>query len=159
MVREKTTVMPTPDKTNDPYHLGRFVEAQEQVYSNVLAELSEGCKRTHWMWFIFPQLDGLGSSPTAKFYAIKDIKEAREYLQHPLLGPRLLECAKLVLGVKGRTVSQIFIFPDDLKFRSSMTLFSCAAGTRCVFDEVLEKCFGGGRDGRTLELLGYPGQE
>ncbi len=151
--------MSKPGKTNHPYDLGRFVKAQEQVYNNVLAELSEGCKKTHWMWFIFPQLDGLGSSPTAKFYAVKDIKEAREYLQHPLLGERLLECSKLVLAVRGRTVSQIFVFPDDLKFRSSMTLFSCASDSGCVFDEVLEKCFGGRRDDRTLELLGYPGQE
>jgi uncharacterized protein (DUF1810 family) len=151
--------MPTPGKTNGPYDLGRFVEAQAQVYSNVLAELGAGCKRTHWMWFIFPQLDGLGSSPTAKFYAIKDIEEARDYLQHPLLGARLLECSKLVLDVRGRTISQIFVFPDDLKFRSSMTLFACAADSGCVFDEVLQKCFNGRRDDRTLELLGYPGQE
>jgi len=151
--------MRTTDKTSDPRDLVRFVEAQEQVYSHVLAELREGCKRTHWMWFIFPQLDGLGSSPTAKFYAIRNLAEAREYLQHPLLGARLLECSKLVLGIRGRTVSQIFVFPDDLKFRSSMTLFACASDPGCVFDEVLQKCFGGRRDGRTLELLGYPGQE
>jgi len=151
--------MPTLDSINDPYDLGRFIEAQEQVYANVLAELREGRKKTHWMWFIFPQLDGLGSSPTAKFYALKDLVEAREYLRHPLLGKRLLECTELVLAVRGRTVTQIFVYPDDLKLRSSMTLFSCAADPGCVFDEVLERCFDGRRDGRTLGLLGHPARE
>jgi uncharacterized protein (DUF1810 family) len=151
--------MPKSENTGDPYELGRFAEAQEPVYARVLEELGNGRKQSHWMWFIFPQLDGLGFSPTAKRYALKNIDAARAYLQHPLLGARLTECSKLVLGVKDRTVSQIFVFPDDLKFRSSMTLFACAAGPGCVFDEVLEKCFGGRRDGRTLELLGYPGQE
>lgn len=148
--------MRTTNSGDDTHDLARFIEAQARVYGNVLAELRNGRKRTHWMWFIFPQLDGLGFSPTAKFFAIRNLDEARQYLQHPLLGARLLECSQLVLGIRDRTVSEIFGYPDDLKLRSCMTLFSCVAAPGSVFGRVLEYCFEGRRDTMTLELLGYP---
>jgi len=151
--------MLTINNLDDAYDLARFVEAQERVYPNVLAELKNGRKRSHWMWFVFPQVDGLGFSPTTKFYAIRDIDEARRYLHHPLLGERLQECANLVLNVRNRTVSEIFGYPDDLKFRSCMTLFSCVAGPGSVFEKVLDYCFDGKRDAKTLELLGLPAGE
>jgi len=147
--------MRTTSNRDDPHDLARFIEAQDRVYGDVLAELRNGRKRSHWMWFIFPQLDGLGFSPTAKFYAIENLEEARQYLQHPLLGARLRECATLVLGIRDRTVSEIFSYPDDLKFRSCMTLFERVAEPGSVFANVLEYCFDGRRDARTLELLGY----
>ena len=105
------------------------------------------------MWFIFPQIDGLGFSPTAQFFAIKSRDEARQYLQHPVLGERLLECSDILLAVKDRSVADIFGYPDDLKLRSSMTLLSCVAEEGSVFDAVLERFFDGKRDARTLELL------
>ena len=138
---------------DDPYDLARFTAAQDRVYADVLAELRAGQKRTHWMWFIFPQIAGLGNSSTTKYYAIKSIDEARHYLSHPVLGPRLLECAETVLAIRGRSVSEIFGYPDDLKLRSSMTLFACVAGPDSVFDRVLDVYFDGERDGRTLQLL------
>ena len=141
---------------DDPYDLARFTAAQDRVYADVLAELRAGQKRTHWMWFIFPQIDGLGNSSTTKYYAIKSIDEARQYLSHPVLGPRLLECAETVLAIRGRSVSEIFGYPDDLKLRSSMTLFACVAGPASVFDRVLDQHFDGERDIRTLELLEKP---
>jgi len=147
--------MRTDHNSDDPRDLARFIEAQERVYPDVLDELRNGRKRSHWMWFIFPQLDGLGFSPTTKFYAIRDLDEARRYWRHPLLGARLSECSNLVLGVRDRTVSDIFGYPDDLKLRSCMTLFSCVAGPGSVFERVLDYCFDGRRDGRTLELLGH----
>jgi len=148
--------MRTISNRKDPHDLARFIEAQERVYGDVIAELRNGRKRSHWMWFIFPQLDGLGFSPTAKFYAIRDLEEARQYLQHPLLGPRLRECSTLVVGIRNRTISEIFNYPDDLKLRSCMTLFERVAEPGSVFAGVLEYCFDGRRDARTLELLGYP---
>lgn len=114
---------------NDPHGLGRFVEAQEPVYTHVRTELEAGCKRTHWMWFVFPQLRGLGASPTSRRFAIASLAEARAYLEHPLLGPRLLECTRLVNAVEGRTLTEIFGSPDDLKFRSCVTLFAAAGGS------------------------------
>lgn len=138
---------------NDPFDLHRFVSAQEGVHEKALAELRAGRKRTHWMWYIFPQLDGLGSSSTARHYAIKSIEEARAYLAHPLLGPRLAECAEAVLAVEGRTASEIFGYPDDLKLKSSMTLFASVADPDSVFVKVLEKYYRGEQDARTLELL------
>lgn len=137
----------------NPQNLSRFIKAQKSVYSDVLAELKSGRKRTHWMWFIFPQIAGLGFSPTAQFYAIKSLDEARQYLEHPVLGKRLLECSAILLAVKDRSVADIFGYPDDLKLRSSMTLFSCVAEEGSVFDAVLERFFDGKRDARTLELL------
>jgi uncharacterized protein (DUF1810 family) len=139
---------------DDPYNLTRFTSAQERIYDAVLAELRSGQKRSHWIWFIFPQLEGLGHSPTARHYAIKSIGEAREYLEHPLLGARLLECAEAVMAVEGRSVSAIFGYPDDLKLKSSMTLFaSVTQNPHSVFLRVLEKYFHGEQDERTLQLL------
>jgi uncharacterized protein (DUF1810 family) len=139
--------------------LERFVEAQAGVYEQACAELRDGKKRSHWMWFIFPQIRGLGSSPMAIRFAIGSLEEARAYLKHPVLGGRLRECAGIVLGVSGRagggkTVGEIFGYPDDLKFHSSMTLFAQAAGDsegNKVFREALEQCFGGEMDRGTLE--------
>ena len=139
--------------TNAPYDLERFVQAQESIYSQALSELKNGHKRSHWMWFIFPQIDGLGSSQTARRYAIKSVQEARAYLDHPVLGDRLVECADTVARINGRTVSQIFGFPDDIKLRSSMTLFEHISEPDSVFTEVLNKFFNGNRDERTLEIL------
>ena len=137
----------------DPFDLGRFTRAQEGIYSNVLAELSGGQKRTHWIWFIFPQIDGLAYSTTSKHYAIKSIEEARQYLNDPVLGTRLRECAQTVLAVEGRSVAEIFGYPDDLKLKSSMTLFAYVAEPRSVFVRVLDKYFQGEQDVRTLDLL------
>ena len=138
---------------HDPHDLERFVEAQAPDYQEVVRELKAGRKRTHWMWFIFPQIDGLGHSFTAKRYAIKSMDEARAYLNHPILGKRLLECARLVSAIDGRSVSDIFGFPDDVKFRSSMTLFAQAAREKEVFEGLISKFFAGQHDERTLEIL------
>lgn len=136
--------------------LARFVAAQEPVYATALGELRAGHKRTHWMWFIFPQLAGLGSSPTAQFYAIASFAEAGEYLAHPLLGPRLADCTAAMLGHRGRTALAILGSPDDMKFRSSMTLFSRVESTSPLFGEALAAFFNGAPDARTLDLLGQP---
>ena len=138
---------------DDPFDLNRFVTAQAGSYGHALAELRNGRKTTHWMWFVFPQIDGLGHSATSKYYAIRSREEARRYLDHPALGPRLAECAEAILGVRGRTASAIFGYPDDVKLRSSMTLFAAVAGPRSVFVRVLERYFGGQGDPRTLQLL------
>ena len=114
---------------SDSFDLERFVDAQETVFQTVLEELKAGRKRTHWMWFIFPQLSKLGRSSTAKFYGIDSLEEARAYLGHPLLGPRLILCTRTVLESQGRSFSEIFGSPDDLKFRSSMTLFEAASAS------------------------------
>ncbi len=139
---------------NDPYNLNRFLSAQEKTYETALAELRRGSKQTHWMWFIFPQIAGLGHSPTSEYYSIKSAEEARQYLKHPVLGPRLLECATALLDLKGRSASEIFGFPDDVKLKSSMTLFASVADSEPAFQHVLDKYFGGERDQRTLDLLG-----
>ncbi|MFI1990393.1 DUF1810 domain-containing protein [Actinoplanes sp. NPDC020271] len=136
--------------------LHRFVYAQDGVFERALAELAAGRKRSHWMWFVFPQVAGLGSSHTAQTYAIRDLAEARDYLAHPVLGPRLVECAETLLGVEGRTAAQIFGSPDDLKLRSSMTLFAEAADDPAVFRQVLERYYDG-PDERTREILGVSG--
>jgi uncharacterized protein (DUF1810 family) len=140
--------------TNTPHNLDRFTKAQEPVYSNVLSELKNGRKDTHWMWFIFPQIEGLGHSETARFYAIKSLDEAQQYLNHPVLGARLTECSEIVLGVEDHSIEDIFGFPDHLKFRSCMTLFSCVTNADPVFNAVLDQFFEGKPDNRTLELLG-----
>ena len=137
----------------DPFDLQRFVSAQNPVYAAVLNELRSGQKRTHWMWFIFPQLKALGHSPTAKYYGIADLDEAQAYLQHTVLSPRLVECTRIVTAVTGRTAHEIFGSPDDLKFRSSVTLFLRAGGGD-VFAEALRKYYGGKEDVATVELLG-----
>lgn len=140
-------------KPGDPYDLNRFLSAQEGVYERALAELKGGEKRTHWMWFIFPQIDGLGYSPTAKRYSIKSMEEARQYLNHPVLGKRLLECTEAVVALKGGSLSEIFGYPDDMKFKSSMTLFEKIAGSGSVFSSALDKYCHGERDAATLRLL------
>ncbi|MBB2949160.1 uncharacterized protein (DUF1810 family) [Actinoplanes lutulentus] len=134
----------------------RFVRAQEGVYDRALAEIVDGKKRSHWMWFIFPQLAGLGSSPTAQQYAIRDLAEAREFMAHPLLGPRLVSCSSALLAHPDKSANQIFGFPDDLKLRSSMTLFSRSADHPTVFHQVID-LFYEGPDERTLALLDRPG--
>lgn len=138
---------------SDPHNLQRFVDAQEPVFSDVLAELRAGLKTSHWMWFIFPQIEGLGHSSMAQHYAIRSRGEAVAYLEHPLLGPRLRECTRLVNAVTGRSAGQIFGYPDDLKFRSSMTLFTHATEQNAVFLEALQKYFGGEFDHATLQRL------
>ncbi len=134
--------------------LGRFVEAQEGIYGRVLAELREGRKQSHWMWFVFPQIAGLGSSPTARHYAIASADEARAYLAHPLLGARLTECTMAVLGHRGRSAEAIFGAVDAMKLRSSMTLFEAVAEAPAPFADALETFHGGERDAATLRLLG-----
>jgi uncharacterized protein (DUF1810 family) len=136
----------------DPFDLQRFVDAQHGTYEQACAELAAGCKRSHWMWFVFPQLKGLGRSATAQHYGIASKAEAQAYWAHPLLGPRLKECTGLVLAVDGRSAQQIFGPPDDLKFRSCMTLFAQATGEP-VFTRALQKYFDGEADPRTIELL------
>ena len=143
-----------PASTDDPHGLSRFVSAQANDYERALGELRSGRKRSHWMWYVFPQLDGLGSSPNAKRFAIKSLDEARAYLEHPLLGPRLLECAEAVLGVEGRSAGEILGSPDDLKLRSCATLFACVSLAGSAFHRLLAKYYGGAPDRRTLELLG-----
>lgn len=140
--------------SQDLQDLGRFLAAQEDVFDAAIAELRRGCKESHWMWFIFPQIAGLGSSPMAAYYAIQSLQEATAYLRHPVLGPRLQECAAALLAVDGRTAREIMGAPDDLKLRSSMTLFARAEDSPPVFQQVLDKYFGGEPDPRTLELLG-----
>ena len=136
----------------DPFGLVRFLEAQADTYAGAVHELRCGRKRSHWMWFVFPQLDGLGMSPTSRRYAIKSLEEARGYLRHPVLGARLVECTAIVNGIDGRTARQLFGTPDDLKFRSSMTLFELVSPPASAFASALEKYFAGERDSRTLEL-------
>lgn len=140
-------------KADDPFDLSRFLQAQEGVYAAALAELRAGRKTSHWMWFVFPQFEGLGRSQTARFFAVKSLAEARTYLAHPVLGKRLRECTAAVLGVAGRTASEIFGYPDDLKFCSSMTLFERAEPDCDLFSEALDRFFEGRRDRLTLELL------
>ncbi len=137
----------------DPYNLARFVEAQAGRYDAALAEIASGKKRSHWMWFIFPQMVGLGASDNSTYYGIRSLDEARQYLKHPVLGRRLLECSVSLLVISGKTASEIFSVPDDMKLRSSMTLFEYVAGPDSVFAKVLKKYFGGVRDERTLQLF------
>jgi uncharacterized protein (DUF1810 family) len=138
---------------NDPYNLQRFVEAQEPVYERVRAELRNGRKESHWMWFIFPQIEGLGSSPMARKFAIASRGEAQAYLDHPLLGPRLRECARLVTGVPDGAIGDILGYPDDIKFCSSMTLFAKVAAVPGDFIAALDKFYGGEFDPTTVERL------
>ena len=140
----------------DRYNLQRFVEAQEPIYDGVRAELQAGAKVSHWMWFIFPQLKGLGSSPVAQRFAISSLAEASAYLQHPVLGPRLRHCTHLVNRIDGRSIDSIFGFPDDLKFRSSMTLFAQATPDNRIFVDALDKYFAGQPDELTLQFLHVP---
>jgi uncharacterized protein (DUF1810 family) len=145
----KISGMPARQDSDD---LDRFVSAQDGVYPDALAELRAGRKRTHWMWFVFPQIAGLGASATARRYAIASLDEARAYLAHPVLGPRLRECARTLLAVENASAEQIFGYPDDLKLRSSMTLFARAADDPDVFQAVLDRYYDG-PDARTLDLI------
>lgn len=137
----------------DRFNLERFVEAQRRVYGSVLQELQRGRKTTHWMWYIFPQLHSLGRSSESKRYAISGGEEAQQYLVHPILGARLVECLRTVLGHAGRSALSIFGSPDDMKLRSCMTLFETVPGAEQAFAQVLEQFFEGERDARTLKLL------
>jgi uncharacterized protein (DUF1810 family) len=138
---------------DDPFNLQRFVEAQAPVYAAVLEELRQGRKRTHWMWFIFPQIAGLGSSPTSQFFAISGREEAAAYLRHPVLGARLRECVATVNGVHGRSALEIFGRPDDRKFQSCLTLFDAVADDRGPFQTALARFYGGEADPATMERL------
>ena len=139
---------------SDPFNLDRFVTAQAPVFATALAELEAGRKRSHWMWFTFPQLRGLGRSSTATFYGIGSLDEARAYIAHPMLGPRMEICTEAVLGIRDSALNAIFGWPDDQKFCASMTLFSYAAGgTESVFRQALDRYCDGRTDGRTLALL------
>ena len=138
---------------NDPYDLQRFVDAQNGVFEQACSELRQGRKRGHWMWFIFPQIQGLGHSPLASRFAISSREEAEAYLKHPLLGSRLREITGIVTLVEGPSIEEIFGYPDDLKFRSCMTLFSHATPENQIFKDALQKYFGGKSDGLTLERL------
>jgi uncharacterized protein (DUF1810 family) len=133
--------------------LQRFLDAQQSTYTQALTEIRSGRKQSHWMWFIFPQLAGLGKSETAKYYGIKDTREAAEYVSHPMLGQRLVEISNALLSIEGRSANQVFGSPDDLKLLSCMTLFSCVSGPDSVFNEVLLKYFGGRKDGNTLKMI------
>jgi uncharacterized protein (DUF1810 family) len=143
-----------PHATGDPFDLNRFLTAQADNYDDALAEIRGGRKRTHWMWYVFPQLDGLGSSPTAKHFAIKSLDEAKAYLEHPVLGARLRECAEAALGLASNSATEVFGSPDDLKLKSCATLFACVSPPGSVFEQLLGKFYQGARDPRTLQLLG-----
>lgn len=139
--------------SEDPHDLQRFVDAQDPVIGQVKQELRAGRKRTHWMWFVFPQVAGLGSSRKARRYAVSSAEEARAYLRHPTLGPRLRDCTEIVNGIEERTASEIFGSPDDLKFRSSMTLFDAVANGPNPYGTALERYYDGEPDGKTLQFL------
>ncbi|MEF3367436.1 DUF1810 domain-containing protein [Methylocystis sp. 9N] len=141
------------DASGDPYDLARFVAAQDPIYAQARAELASGRKQSHWMWFVFPQIEGLGGSAMAQAYAIRSREEALAYFAHPILGPRLKECVRLVNGVEGRSAREIFGHPDDLKFRSSMTLFAAIAPQEPLFAQALEKYYAGAPDPLTQAKL------
>ena len=139
---------------HDPYDLRRFVDAQEHVYERALSEIKSGRKRSHWMWFIFPQVEGLGTSSTSRQYAIRSVAEAEAYLAHPLLGPRLLESAEAALAIQTSSALELFGSPDDMKLRSCATLFASVSSQESVFRQLINKYFDGKPDERTLQLLG-----
>jgi len=141
----------------DPFDLERFVRAQAQDYARALSEIRRGRKLTHWMWYVFPQIDGLGFSATSKRFALKSLAEARAFLTHPLLGPRLLECAEAALGVEGRTAREIFGTPDDFKLRSCATLFAKVSPPGSPFQRLLAKYYEAQPDPKTLALLDAAG--
>jgi uncharacterized protein (DUF1810 family) len=138
---------------SDAFDLERFADAQRDIYEQALSEIRGGRKQSHWMWFVFPQLAGLGSSPTSRFYAIENIDEARAYLGHPILGKRLAECAEVVLAIEGKSASEIFGSPDDMKLQSCMTLFALASRAGSIYERVLDKFFAGEQDRETIRLL------
>jgi len=139
---------------DDPYDLARFVHAQERDYDQALSEIRSGRKRSHWMWYVFPQLDGLGSSSTTRRYAIKSAAEAKAYVRHPILGPRLVEIAEAAAGIEGRSAVEVFGSPDDMKLRSCATLFARVSPAGSVFERLLARYFDGDPDSETLFLLG-----
>lgn len=145
--------MPEVENTRDPHDLGRFVEAQEGDYEVALAEIRSGHKQSHWMWYIFPQVAGLGFSATSRRYALKSKAEAQAYWNHPILGPRLLACCEAALGVEDRSAYDIFGSPDDMKLRSCATLFACVTPPGSVFERLLAKYFQGKRDEQTISVL------
>lgn len=135
-------------------NLNRFLDAQKSSYQTALNEIKNGHKLSHWMWYIFPQIQGLGYSETAKFYAIKDVSEAEAYLQHPVLGARLIEISNATLALPSNNATQVFGSPDDLKLKSCMTLFAALNQTNPIFQQVLDKFFGGKKDAQTLQIIG-----
>ena len=139
--------------TDDPHDLNRFVEAQRDVYARAIDEIRGGRKRSHWMWFVFPQIAGLGVSATARRYAIQNLAEAQAYLDHPILGKRLLECAEAAVGVEERSAFEVFGSPDDMKLRSCATLFARVSPPGSVFHRLLDRYFGGEPDDKTISLL------
>ena len=147
----------SPRSADDPFKLQRFVRAQEDVYAHALSEIRAGCKRTHWMWFIFPQFAGLAQSATSERYAIRSAGEARAYLDHPVLGPRLLECAAALMQLEGRSATAILGTPDDLKLRSCATLFASVSLPDSPFERLLAKYYQGAGDPKTLRLLEMAG--
>jgi uncharacterized protein (DUF1810 family) len=153
--------MPGPHdrEPSDPHHLSRFVQAQQDVYIQALSEIRRGDKQSHWMWFIFPQFDGLGHSSTSRHFAIKSLAEARAYLAHSILGPRLNECAQAALAVQNRSAFEIFGSPDDLKLRSSATLFAEVSPPGSIFHQLLDKFFHGEPDEKTLRFLAFAGRD
>ena len=143
-----------PTGADDPYNLERFLQAQEADYARALAEIQAGRKRSHWIWYIFPQVEGLGFSATSRRYSIKSLAEAEAYLRHPVLGPRLIECCEAALLVQGRSALDIFGSPDDMKLKSCATLFAAVSPAGSPFHRLLDKYYQGSRDHRTLQLLG-----
>jgi uncharacterized protein (DUF1810 family) len=135
--------------------LERFIDAQAPIYAQALAELQAGAKQSHWMWFVFPQIAGLGESATSRAYAIQSLAEARAYLAHPLLGQRLRECCQAMMNVRGKSAREVFGSPDDMKFHSCLTLFAETAPDEVLFYNLLEKYFDGDADEATLELLAH----
>ena len=138
---------------DDPFDLNRFMRAQERDYARALAEIRHGEKRSHWMWYIFPQIQGLGFSSTSKRYSIKSLEEAKAYLAHPILGPRLIEITEAVLNIENRSAYKIFGSPDDLKLKSCATLFACVSPPDSTFERLLANYYAGARDDKTLQLL------
>ncbi len=145
--------MKSAGEIDDPYDLERFVCAQEGDYERALAEIRAGRKKSHWMWYIFPQIQGLGFSAMSQRYAIKSLAEARAYLNHPILGPRLMACAEALLSLEDRSSDEIFGYPDDMKLRSCATLFAAISPSGSVFHRLLDRYFQGEPDPATLRLL------
>ncbi|MEP7279548.1 MAG: DUF1810 domain-containing protein [Bacteroidota bacterium] len=141
---------------SDPFNLLRFIDAQQHDYGMALSEIRQGKKRTHWIWYIFPQIQGLASSETSRYYAIKDLKEAEAYLRHPLLGSRLINSCEVLLEQQNASANSLFGYPDDLKLQSCMTLFAAIAGTDPIFQQVLARFFQGRPDQKTRAMIGLP---
>jgi len=146
--------MSQSSNAGDPHNLNRFVKEQKVDYEQALAEVKSGRKQSHWMWYVFPQFDGLGSTSTSQKYSIKSVAEAKAYLSHPTLGSRLIAIATAALGVEGRSAYEIFESPDDMKLKSCATLFASVSPDGSVFEQILDKFFQGDRDLETLRLLG-----